>query len=637
MINKKTGKLNKLYAIGGISNKMYSTNVNQLGGNTSIPGTPEYIDSTQGIKRVNVVEDNTNYTADYAMKGAAAGASLMAVNPVVGAVATGVGAGGGAILGAIKEGNAKKANANLKGQADIQQQVMNTAFNNDAKNLATKKDLLNQENQTRRSINNNNSFYGPYNLGKNGIRVKAQDGYFSNKSLGIKENPDYFSNNSLGLNSINTPYPEATPNGQPITPTPKKKFNLTSGQVEGVTNAGIQLAGLIMDYNKPTTGYSYVAAKGMKIAKSGKLDKMSSDTFDISGKSHAEGGIPLTPEVEVEGGETAKDTPSELRIYSDKLKVPGTKKTFADLHRELAKQKGGIEKKIDKYSDRPSAVVTQTVKALGNKIGKITTQEDTLFEIQQSLNGDHSNEQAPIKAANGASVAASLAGGAIQYYNLANRVNQNQKARKTAIEQIAALSIPKQKRLDYVNFDYVRNDAQRADVNTQLQNFRNTVGANTSGNQVGIALTGLMGQGLDRNAQLLQEQENNRVAARNQTISANQEVDQVNNQNAYQSDLMSLERNRDVINDRANLVTDRNKEYSEYVVDNYRKEAFADKELAYQYAGMSPQNQAYLKKQGLSPNHWTSPLNRAIGSFSCGGKLHKAGFGSRLAKDCGCK
>ncbi len=620
---KKTGKLSKLYAVGGISGKQLSTNVNELGGNTSIPGSTDSIDSLQGIKRVNVVEDKTNYTQEYAIKGATAGASLMAVNPIVGAVAIGVGAGGGAALGALKERNAKKASDRMKADADRQQQVMNTAYNNDTRNLAAKKDILNEQNQINRSINNQGSFYGQYNLAKKGMRVKATDGYFSNKNLGIQEVSD--TNSSSPIQGEDSILP------------PKKKFGITSGQAQGVTNAGIQLAGLIMDYNKPTTGYSYVAAKGMKIGKSGKIDKMSSDTFDISGKSHANGGIPLTPEVEVEGGETAKDTPNELRIYSDKLKVPGTKETFAEMHRQISKTKGKFESKIDKYSSRPSAVVTQSVKSLGNKLGKLSQQEDTLFEIQQSLNGDHSNEKAPIKAANGASVVGDVAGGVLQYYNLANRVNQNQKARQSAVDQISRLSIPKQKRLDYLNFDYARTDAQRADVNTQLQNFRNTIGANTSGNQVGIALTGLMGQGLDKNAQLLQEQENNRVNAVNNTMTANQEVNQINNQNAYQSSLMSLERNRDVINDRANIVTDRNKEYSEYVTDNYRKEAFADKELAYQYAAMSPQNQEYLKKQGLSPNHWTNPINRAIGSFSCGGKLHKAGFGSRLTKDCGCK
>lgn len=655
-MHRKDTKMRKAFkaATGGIYDayKPLPTDVAQLGGN---PAYGQQGNSLATPPKINVQQDNTNYTQEYALKGAQAGASLMAINPVVGVVAAGVGATVGAVGGAIKQSKAQAQNRDLMREAASQQIIQNKAWNNDSINLAKQKDLRNAQMMKRNSIGNKTSFYGDFNIAKKGMKVtKAEDGYFSN--------------NSLGLQQVNAPYTGAIPTDtQPlVNNTPRVKSSLLSSQNAGAfANMGLQLAAGIMDYSRPSTGYIYRAKNGMRLEKGGRLESMSSDTVKIKGPSHANGGVDVTDVVggpadqklEVEGEETMKDTPDATMIFSATLKVPGSDKTFAEMHEAIATHKGKIEKKMAKYAKEPRHDNKSAIVALGYKNTALENQENLLFELQQQMNGDHSNENDTAMAKKGMKVTkaasgseymktgSSLLSGAFQYYNLENRVRQNQKARATAVDQIANLNIPEQKRLDNINIDYARNDVARADVNTQLQNFRNTIGANTSGNQVGAALSGLLGRGLEQNASLIQEQENARIAAKNATTTANLEIDRSNNQNAYSSSLMRMERDKDVANDRANLVTDYNSEHSAYVTDNIRKEAFADKSLAYQYAGLSSDNQAYLQSLGLDPQHWTNPVNKVVGSFKkggilrnrCGGKLVKAGFGAKLQKDCGCK
>lgn len=55
------------------------------------------------------------------------------------------------------------------------------------------------------------------------------------------------------------------------------------------------------------------------------------DLQEFVGPTHEEGGIELTPEAEVEGGETKKGN----YIFSDRLKVPGKKLTFAEVSKSI--------------------------------------------------------------------------------------------------------------------------------------------------------------------------------------------------------------------------------------------------------------------------------------------------------------
>lgn len=66
----------------------------------------------------------------------------------------------------------------------------------------------------------------------------------------------------------------------------------------------------------------------------GQLKPLNSDTVEVQGPSHAQGGVKLGGDAEVEGGETI----SGDFVFSDYL-------GYADKHKELAKQIGKIERK----------------------------------------------------------------------------------------------------------------------------------------------------------------------------------------------------------------------------------------------------------------------------------------------------
>lgn len=88
-------------------------------------------------------------------------------------------------------------------------------------------------------------------------------------------------------------------------------------------------------------------------------------TMQVDGPSHENGGVPV-------------NIPKGTKIYSDRLKMPGTKKTFAKL---AEKYKDGKEKKIleDNLSDKTS-------KATANLIASMKQKKlDELFNAQESL------------------------------------------------------------------------------------------------------------------------------------------------------------------------------------------------------------------------------------------------------------
>ena len=73
-----------------------------------------------------------------------------------------------------------------------------------------------------------------------------------------------------------------------------------------------------------------------KLALGGKLNRLNSNTVEVEGNTHEEGGVKL-PSVgaEVEDKETIADN----YVFSDEL-------GFADKHKKIAKQIGKIEKKL---------------------------------------------------------------------------------------------------------------------------------------------------------------------------------------------------------------------------------------------------------------------------------------------------
>lgn len=88
--------------------------------------------------------------------------------------------------------------------------------------------------------------------------------------------------------------------------------------------------------NQKLVGYDMTGGTEQETlyAMGGKLKQLNSDSVEVQGKSHAQGGVQISPNIEVEDNETiAKDY-----VFSDYL-------GFADRHKPIAKQIGKIEKK----------------------------------------------------------------------------------------------------------------------------------------------------------------------------------------------------------------------------------------------------------------------------------------------------
>lgn len=102
-----------------------------------------------------------------------------------------------------------------------------------------------------------------------------------------------------------------------------------------------------------------------KMGSKGSLSRISSDTVEVKGPSHAQGGVDLDTGDEVEGGETIKGS------Y-----VMSKKNGFADLHKPLAKAIGVLEKKA------------MTI-ATTNSLQRLRDKEDALILFQEQYNKQH--------------------------------------------------------------------------------------------------------------------------------------------------------------------------------------------------------------------------------------------------------
>jgi hypothetical protein len=110
----------------------------------------------------------------------------------------------------------------------------------------------------------------------------------------------------------------------------------------------------------------------------GQLSSLDSTTVLAKGNTHAQGGIDIGNNAEIENGETVKDTGAELMVMSNNLKNPATGNTFAKDDSKLAKQVGKLEGS-KKNSD------INTIKLLNRKRG-------LLENMQQIMNGDSQGE-----------------------------------------------------------------------------------------------------------------------------------------------------------------------------------------------------------------------------------------------------
>ena len=92
--------------------------------------------------------------------------------------------------------------------------------------------------------------------------------------------------------------------------------------------------------DKPKYAYG-----GKILATGGSLTKIGNGAVKVKGKKHAQGGVKLNRNVEVEGGETIANVQGTPFVFSDRVKVPGQKQSFADLH-ESAERRGVGERAV---------------------------------------------------------------------------------------------------------------------------------------------------------------------------------------------------------------------------------------------------------------------------------------------------
>lgn len=74
------------------------------------------------------------------------------------------------------------------------------------------------------------------------------------------------------------------------------------------------------------------------------IEETSSNTAEVNGPSHEQGGVSYGPNAEVEGGEALMTDADNAYVFSDTLKYNGT--TFADLAKPLMKHKGYLESSL---------------------------------------------------------------------------------------------------------------------------------------------------------------------------------------------------------------------------------------------------------------------------------------------------
>jgi len=101
-----------------------------------------------------------------------------------------------------------------------------------------------------------------------------------------------------------------------------------------------------------------------KYMSGGKLKALSSESVEVEGNSHEEGGVHLGNNVEVEGEETIKGD----FVYSDVL-------GFAKRHKPIARAIGKMEKKV------PNNMTNSTIKFLKTKEELLKKEQEDLKEV----------------------------------------------------------------------------------------------------------------------------------------------------------------------------------------------------------------------------------------------------------------
>lgn len=173
--------------------------------------------------------------------------------------------------------------------------------------------------------------------------------------------------------------------------------------------------------------------KTKRYADGGMIEETSSNTAEVNGPSHEQGGVPYGPNAEVEGGEALMIDADNAYVFSDTLKYNGT--TFADLAKPLMKHKGYLESSLPVKSmmlgrmlsltDRSTYAIDRNtngrnaekanadLQRTNVQIAAIQNELAQLYNLQESMKAESGMEAEPIEARCGGKIRKYYDGGQI--------------------------------------------------------------------------------------------------------------------------------------------------------------------------------------------------------------------------------
>lgn len=177
--------------------------------------------------------------------------------------------------------------------------------------------------------------------------------------------------------------------------------------------------------------------KAKRYADGGIIEETSSNTAEVNGPSHEQGGVPYGPNAEVEGGEALMTDADNAYVFSDTLKYNGT--TFADLAKPLMKHKGYLESSLPiksmmlgrmlSLTDRSTYAIDRNtngrnaekanadLQRTNAQIAAIQNELVQLYNLQESMKAESSMEAEPIEARCGGRIKRKCGGKIKKYYD----------------------------------------------------------------------------------------------------------------------------------------------------------------------------------------------------------------------------
>ena len=177
--------------------------------------------------------------------------------------------------------------------------------------------------------------------------------------------------------------------------------------------------------------------KAKRYADGGMIEETSSNTAEVNGPSHEQGGVSYGPNAEVEGGEALMTDADNAYVFSDTLKYNGT--TFADLAKPLMKHKGYLESSLPiksmmlgrmlSLTDRSTYAIDRNtngrnaekanadLQRTNAQIAAIQNELAQLYNLQESMKAESGMEAEPIEARCGGRIKRKCGGKIRKYYD----------------------------------------------------------------------------------------------------------------------------------------------------------------------------------------------------------------------------